>query len=276
MPLSKIAPTSRKLRAVLRPVTNHQWYGWKPDKKDDRDHVLTVPVPGKLPERVYLQGGMPPIYDQGALGSCTANAIAAAIQYDRINQGLPNWMPSRLFVYANERIMEGVSLSEDSGAEIRDGIKSINSLGDCPEAEWPYDATDDSPGTRYAVKPTAACYAHAAQHIALRYQRVVQSEQSILAVLAAGLPIVFGFTVYESFESAAVANSGIVPMPAAGEKVVGGHAVCAVGYSQVTKRFSVRNSWSRNWGLNGNCLMPFAYLLDPNLSSDFWVVQQVE
>ena len=94
--------------------------------------------------------------------------------------------------------------------------------------------------------------------------------------LAEGYPFVFGFTVYESFESEAVAKSGKLNMPKKGEAQVGGHAVMAVGYSDSSKRFIVRNSWGTSWGLNGYFTMPFDYLLNENLSDDFWTIRLVE
>ena len=94
--------------------------------------------------------------------------------------------------------------------------------------------------------------------------------------LASGYPFVFGFTVYESFESDQVAQTGHVPMPQAGEQVVGGHAVLAVGYDDSNQWFIVRNSWGPNWGMQGYFTMPYLYLLDPNLSGDFWMGQTVE
>jgi C1A family cysteine protease len=93
--------------------------------------------------------------------------------------------------------------------------------------------------------------------------------------LANGYPFVFGFTVYQSFESAAVAQTGIVPMPAPGEQVLGGHCVLAVGYDDNQRRFIVRNSWGPSWGVAGYCTMPYEYLINPNLASDFWTLRSV-
>ena len=102
-----------------------------------------------LPPRVDLRRQCPPVYDQGQLGSCTANAIGGAIEFDQLKQGLPQiFVPSRLFIYYNERAMEH-SIQFDSGAQLRDGIKSVAKLGACPETIWPYDdtppETEDSP-----------------------------------------------------------------------------------------------------------------------------------
>jgi C1A family cysteine protease len=94
--------------------------------------------------------------------------------------------------------------------------------------------------------------------------------------LAEGFPFVFGFTVYASFESAKVANTGVVPMPVLAEKVLGGHAVLAVGYNDKQKRFLVRNSWGTGWGMSGYFTIPYAYLTDSNLADDMWTIRDEE
>ena len=104
--------------------------------------------------------------------------------------------------------------------------------------------------------------------------RLTQSLVLMKGCLASGFPFVFGFTVYESFESNAVASSGIVPMPAPNEKIVGGHAVVLVGYNDAVDRFRVRNSWGTRWGQKGYFEMPYLYVTSGSLASDFWVVQQ--
>src|SRR6202171_5535853 len=116
-------------------------YGWAPDLPDHRDHLYSAPQPvlAKLPPKKNLQSGCPPVYDQGQLGSCTANAIGGAIQFTQMQEKLATiFMPSRLFIYYNERVIEG-TVASDSGAQIRDGIKSVNQQGDCSEDLWPYD-----------------------------------------------------------------------------------------------------------------------------------------
>lgn len=246
-------------------------FGWVPDVPDQRDHLYAAPVAlrGALPTKVDLRSKCPPVYDQGQLGSCTGNAIAAALQFDRMKQKLkPAFAPSRLFIYYNERVMEG-SVQSDSGAMIRDGIKSVAKQGDCPEKLWPYDIA------KFAVKPSAAAYKEALKYKAVSYQRVVRSLSQFKACLASGFPFVFGFTVYESFESDAVAQSGDAPMPGHKEKSLGGHAVLAVGYDDATQRFLVRNSWGKSWGQGGYFTLPYTYLTEPNLSDDFWTVRIV-
>src|SRR6202171_276947 len=114
-------------------------YGWIPDQPDARDHLYAAPAVflAALPPSADLRRRWPAVYNQGHLGSCTANAIAAAIEVDRIKQKISDFVPSRLFIYYNERVIEG-TVRSDSGAMIRDGIKSVASLGVCPEPEWPY------------------------------------------------------------------------------------------------------------------------------------------
>ncbi|WP_415855936.1 C1 family peptidase [Sinomonas sp. G460-2] len=252
------------------PRTNHS-YGWVPDVPDQRDHLFAAPpaVLGALPPSADLTAQCPPVYDQGQLGSCTANAIAAALEFDADKQGITGYAtPSRLFIYYNERVMEG-TVASDSGAQIRDGIKSVGAQGACPETEWPYVIA------QFAVQPTQQCYIDAKQHRAVAYQRVSRTLQQMQGCLAAGYPFVFGFTVYESFESQQVAQSGIAPMPAPNEQVLGGHAVVAVGYDNTSQRFRVRNSWGTGWGQAGYFTLPYQYLLSTGLSSDFWTVRTV-
>ena len=125
------------------------------------------------------------------------------------------------------------------------------------------------------MRPPPADYREALQSRAVGYSRLVQNANLLKGCLASGFPFVFGFTVYESFESQAVAQSGVVPMPSSGEQVVGGHAVLAVGYDDSTQRFIVRNSWNTNWGMAGYCTMPYAYVTDPNLADDLWTIRLI-
>jgi len=246
-------------------------YGWQRDLPDHRDHVFAAPLAalGLLPVRVDLRPQCSPVYDQGQLGSCTANAIAAAIQFDRLKQKISDFVPSRLFIYYNERVMEH-SVASDSGAQIRDGIKSVAKLGDCPEPEWPYVIA------KFKTKPARKCYTDALKFKAVSYQRVTQSLAQLKGCLAVGYPFVFGFTVYENFESAAVAKNGHAALPKSGESVVGGHAVVGVGYDDAKSWFIVRNSWGADWGLKGYFTLPYAYVTENNLASDFWTIRVVQ
>jgi len=248
----------------------HKIYGWVPDRPDMRDHLYSAPLRelAVIPPMVDLRPQCPPVYDQGQLGSCTANAIAGAIEFDLMKQGLPDFTPSRLFIYYNERVIEH-TVHSDSGANIRDGIKSVGKQGDAPEPEWPYDIT------KFTIKPPPKVYLDAKRHTAVQYQSVAQDLTQMRGCLASGYPIVVGFTVYQSFESPEVAATGVVPMPSPNEQTVGGHAVLVVGYDDSQQRFIVRNSWNVDWGMKGYFTMPYAYLTQASLASDFWTIRVV-
>lgn len=247
-----------------------QGYGWLPDLPDQRDFMYAAPAPfqANIPPSVDLTPQCPPVYDQGQLGSCTANAIAGAIQFDQMKQKLKPFVASRLFIYYNERVMEG-TVASDSGAQIRDGIKSVATLGAPPESDWPYDIA------KFSQKPPAIAFSDGKKDLVTLYQRLIQDLATMKGCLASGFPFVFGFTVYSEFEGAKVAKTGIVPMPTAAEKPIGGHAVLAVGYDDASRMFFVRNSWGPDWGLKGYFRIPYAYLTDPKLASDFWTIRGV-
>lgn len=250
-------------------------YGWMPDLPDARDRVFSAAprIAAALPAGVDLRPQCPPVYNQGQLGSCSANAIAGAHQFDQIKQarqaGNNGFVPSRLFIYYNERAIEG-TVNSDSGATLRDGIKTIVRQGVCPETQWPYIIG------KFTAKPTPTCYAAALKSQGLLYRNVVQSREQIRGALASGYPVAFGFSVYETFESETVTNTGVVPMPRPGESLLGGHAVMAVGYDDNNRWFIVRNSWAATWGDKGYCYMPYAYVTNPLLAGSFWVLSEVE
>ena len=248
-------------------------YGWKKDKLDIRDKkypkvgLLKASV---LPDKVDLRSKCPDVYDQGSLGSCTGNSIAAAHQFEQMKQGLADaFQPSRLFIYYGEREIEG-HIAEDSGAQIRDGIKFVAASGVCPEDMWRYDIS------QFTTRPSSACYDVAAGHKVVEYLRLDNTNiNQLKQCLADGFGFSFGFTVYESFESDGVARTGVVPMPKPEEQVLGGHAVFCVGFSDSLQCFIVRNSWSSRWGDNGYCYMPYAMLTNPGIASDFWTIRLV-
>ena len=243
-------------------------YGWTPDLPDHRDFLYSAlrPIPAKLPASVDLRPGCSPIEDQGQLGSCTGNAIAGELEFLEVKDQVPFANLSRLFIYYNERVIEH-TVQSDSGAQIRDGIKSVAKQGVCTEKKWPYIIS------KFKVKPTPSCYKEALNHVITDYHRIMTLDE-MRACLADGYPFVFGFTVYESFETQQVAQSGVVPMPQKSERVVGGHAVVGVGYDDAQQRFIVRNSWGTGWGMQGYFTIPYDYLSNPNLASDFWTVRR--
>jgi len=175
---------------------------------------------------------------------------------------------SRLFVYYNERIAIG-TVQEDSGAMLRTGIKTLKAQGVCRESLWPYEIR------RFTDKPTAACFTEAADHQVTAYQRL-NTLNEMKACLAMGLLFVFGFAVYEYVMSAAVARTGLIRLPGKNERMLGGHAVMAVGYQESARTILFRNSWGAAWGRSGYGQMPYAYLESRALSDDFWCIQSTE
>jgi C1A family cysteine protease len=244
-------------------------YGWIPDVPDQRDFLYSaVRPPLTLPAHIDLRPTCSTIEDQGNLGSCTGNALAGAVEFLERKNRVPFVDASRLFIYYNERAMEG-TVKSDAGAMIRDGIKTLKKNGVCSEKRWPYVIS------KFAVKPNAACYKEALDRQITSYRRILTLEEMRMC-LADGFPFVFGFSVYESFESPEVARTGVVPMPQPGERSLGGHAVLAVGYDDGQKRFIVRNSWGSGWGQKGYFTMPYDYLADRNLSDDLWTIRSGE
>jgi C1A family cysteine protease len=191
------------------------------------------------------------------------------VEYDRKKQGLRDWPPSRLFIYYNEREVEN-TVASDGGAQIRDGIKSINDPGVCMETTWPFDEA------QLYTKPPAVAYTEAAGHKAVAYEAVNQDLIDLRSCLASGYPVVFGFTVYDYFESDAMAapapDGAVLNLPQPTESSQGGHAVVLVGYDDVKQMFLVRNSWGPDWGIAGYFWMAYAYVLNPDLADDFWKV----
>lgn len=252
------------------------------ETRSARDFSYSVPlhIARDIRPGIDLRDQCPAVYDQERIGSCTANAIAAALEFDMVKEGIKAFTPSRLFIYYNERVIEG-TVGSDSGAYLRDGIKSVVNQGDCPESQWTYDGTPANPdgvfpvGHKAATPPSADCYAEALKHEALKYQSVDQNLADLKGCLASGYPFVFGFTVYNSFMTDDVAKTGNVPLPSGTNTTVGGHAVLAVGYDDEDHLFICRNSWGKQWGDAGYFYMPYSYLLDNNLATDFWTITLV-
>lgn len=216
---------------------------------------------------VDLREKMPLVYNQGNLGSCTANAIGGVDHSLMIKRNKNIFMPSRLFIYYNEREIEG-NVNKDSGASLRNGIKSLAKQGVCPEYMWTYNIK------AFTQKPTKECYEEALKHQAIKYERINNESLSTLKYcLQQGNPIIFGFNVYDSFFD--ISGNGIMPIPEKSEKKHGGHAVIIVGYDDKNKYFIVRNSWGHWWGDKGYFYMPYKYATSDECH-DFWVITEIE
>ncbi|HEX7964847.1 MAG TPA: C1 family peptidase [Gammaproteobacteria bacterium] len=244
-------------------------FGAHRDAPDPRDRAFSLP-PHRLkdlPASVDLRPHCPPVYDQRPLHSCTANAAAAAVQYERKRHGLaPDFTPSRLFIYYNERRLLGTA-HKDAGAPLREAIKVLAKHGDCPEHHWPYEAA------KVNVEPPHPCYRDAVRYRDMVYERVPQDLAHMKGCLAARQAFVLAFGVYESSETKEAAKACTMPIPKEGEKFLGNHAVMAVGYDDAHGHFILRNSWGPHWGREGHFFLPYRYLTDPKLAGDLWTLR---
>jgi C1A family cysteine protease len=267
------------------------YFGWRRDVPDHRDFLYGAPprtllaLPPHVDLRTAKPALLPAVYDQGRIGSCTANAIAAAVQFDRKKSGeAPDFIPSRLFIYYNERSIEH-DVPYDRGAQIRDGIKTVVKLGVCPETMWSYDDTPAdpdteqfAPGTKAGEKPTASCFAEAKRFEALAYLRIVQNLQQLCGCLAEGFPFVFGISVYRSFWDDKGTPRTTIPLPSRTElaaQPIGGHAILAVGYDDHKSVVICRNSWGPDAQDHGYFYLPYSYVSDATLASDFWTIRRM-
>ncbi len=258
-------------------------YNWWPDLPDWRDLSFSDFQARRvaLPRKINLQSKCSAVFNQGQIGSCTANALAGHLEFLELQElkdsiadnGQPqifveeNFSPvSRLFIYYNERSLEN-RVDEDSGAALRDGIKSLVEWGACREDLWTYQSS------QLFKKPTPAAYKEAKAHKISSYYRLTKIAE-MQQCLTLGFPFVFGFAVYEYFETAEMAKTGILRLPELGERMLGGHAVLCVGYDDQKSAFLIRNSWGAKWGLKGYFWMPYEYILDAKLAQDFWTIRK--
>jgi len=217
------------------------------------------------PTIVDLRSKINVMYDQGELGSCTANALCYSFVFND-----PTYKPSRLFLYYNERMLDH-DVPDDAGSTLTQGINALIKYGVCSESLWAYNIS------KFTNKPPATSYTEGLKHTVTSSFRVLQTVDSLKGCLIAGKPFVVGISVYESFESDTVTNTGYVPMPNVNtEQLLGGHAVICVGYNDTKKVWIMKNSWGANWGDHGCFYLPYAYLTDTSLSGDVWKIMQVK
>lgn len=222
----------------------------------------TLPKDIDLRKKPY----MPSALDQSTLGSCAANAMANDLCFLYGKETGAVFHPSRLALYYDCRVkIEGSPADQDTGVTIADMCKSVQEYHACPEADWPYVVAN------FAEAPPAKAVADAELHRRFKYLAVPQTSEGIKTALADGFPVICGIEVYPGFETQATAETGVVPMPdPAKERSLGGHAQLLIGASDNRKAFLSLNSWAPSWGIGGCCWIPYAYILDPDLASDFW------
>lgn len=253
-------------------------YGWFPGLPSKRFPALSLPGPMvALHAQVDLKttGYEPPIWDQGQTSSCTGHGTGRGFAFARAKAGLSSLDPSRLFPYWNARVGEG-DADQDGGAAIGDVVAATLQYGDCPYTDYP---TDPSLVT---VQPAANVFADATPHVSTSVTRVTGTTPGSWAyhfehcMDVLGVGVIIGVTLYESFESAAVAKSGIIPMPGHGESVIGGHCMWADAYDHPGRRARLANSWNTDWGQAGYCWIPYDYLFDSDYAADFHAILAVK
>lgn len=244
-------------------------FGWRPSLPDARDVLADtseIPLRDEVDPRAEY---MTPVYDQGRIGSCTANAVAAAIDAWRIVDDMEAMLPSRLAIYWLERHLEGQSPTADDGAFGRDGFKAARRWGVLPEEHLEY--TDDVHSPLYTTDPRKdSDWPPEHWQLQDKYKSVPRSLIALKRVLSNRQTIAFGFTVPEGFQSAEMARDGVMELPGDSPMMQAGHEVLAVGYLKSEPHYClVRNSWGADWGIDGYFLMPWVWLLEPGLTSDF-------
>ncbi|MCU0558769.1 MAG: hypothetical protein MUD16_01060 [Desulfobacterales bacterium] len=275
-------------------MKNIKGMGWERDLPDFRDLTSNSPQiqsirdqskklkrtsKKTLPSAVDLREWCSPVEDQGTLGSCTANAGVGLLEYYQRRAFGKHLDGSRLFLYKASRNLLG--WTGDQGAYLRSTMKAMALFGVPPEDYYPYQISE------FDNEPPAFCYAFALSYKAIQYYRLDPSGQGTQKTLdllkqnlAAGLPAMFGFTVYSSIPGIGD-KKGEIPFPKRGDRVEGGHAVVAVGYADGKKignetgAVLIRNSWGPEWGDNGYGWLPYAYLTS-GLAVDLWTLIQSE
>jgi C1A family cysteine protease len=297
--------------SIIEPLTDRKGMGWLHELPDFRDYnihtemdevtparkakgvrksvktmaaELGIPKAKALPPNVDLTAWFSPVEDQGSIGSCTANAGVALLEYFE-KRAFNNYIDaSRLFLYKTTRNL--MNWSGDTGAYLRTTMEALTLFGVCPEKYFPYRVRS------FDAEPTAFCYSFAQNYQSISYFRhdppgtePEQLLQSLKKWLATGVPAMFGFTCYSSLDQANA--DGKIPFPTKGEKDAGGHAMVVAGYdndmiiqnrtdgSTTKGAFLIRNSWGTTWGRKGYGWLPYEYVLR-GLAVDWWSLLKAE
>lgn len=228
-------------------LLNSTLYGWRRQEPDERDRPLDLPRSNAWPRVLSLRKLCPPVHFHARMGSCTEQALAFAYQFDRL-----------------KKKKAGEQREEDSKEIETDPSILIPSSLSSPNTE--HEASSNFRTSLRAMKLEDSKRLH------LEYKILEQNWDAMKSCLQSHRPFVFGFDVFESFEGKQVSDTGVVSVPKEGEKMLGGYAVVAVGYDENKGMIEVCDLW----GEKGYFFMPKAYVLNPDLASDFWVVETVD
>ena len=274
--------------------------GWLPPLPDLRDYteaVADIPemtqklgispkAAPSLPASVDWRNLCSPVENQQNLGSCTAHAAVGVVEYFQLRAFGKHVEGSRLFVYKTTRNLMGVT--GDTGAWLRNTMGALVFCGVAPEKYWPYVVTD------FDNEPSAFVYAVADNYESLRYfchdplgQNIPRNQvlNRVKAFLSAGIPSMFGFFGFGSFDKSDI--KGGIPYPCPGEQAKWGHAIVTVGYDdnkEITNTHCnkktkgallIRNSWGTGWGDTGYGWLPYDYVLS-GFALDFWSLLTME
>lgn len=233
---------------------------------DDLPYMADQYSPGDLPSLVDLRPFLTPIENQGAVGSCTANALAGAFEYLEKRLTGAEGRVSRLFIYFNQREVEG-DVAHDRGAKIRVGISVLKHKDTCCEETWPY-----VPASVLA-RPAPEAYHEARFHRIDQAHYIPVNLHAMRHCLAEGYPFVFGLQLFSSIRDSH--PHGRIAMPdESRERRYGRHAMLCVGYSQPDGVFLVRNSWGTDWGDGGYCYIPYPYMVEPGYADSLWTIRR--
>lgn len=291
---------------VRNPETGESFStGWLPPLPDLRDYRESTPEIAKMVKKLdmakvkdalklppysswSLREYFSPVENQGNLGSCSAQAAVGIVEYFQRRAYNKYLNGSRLFVYKTTRNL--MQVTGDSGAWLRNTMGALVLCGIAPEIYWPY--TDAVPA--FDQEPPSFIYSVADNYRTLRYfshdswgANIPGKDvlASVKKYLLAGIPSMFGFYGFASFNSSQV--QGEIPYPGPDEHSIWGHAIVAVGYDDdrkitntsysttTTGALIIRNSWGAEWGDGGYGWLPYAYV-ENKLALDFWSLLSME
>jgi len=252
--------------AVIQGVTRKFGYDYAKFEKvtSKKAHPQHLVRQGILRSAVDNRSSCSPVADQGHLGSCTAFSMGKGLREQiAIKNGEDKSPLSALFLYYQEREDQG-DTQNDTGATIDEGMSALTNVGIAKESTWSYDIT------KFAIKPPAAAYKEAGD-FKIHDAKNLADLDDVKTALNAGQTVAFGFRVYDSFRK--IGADGMMPVPKPGEKLLGGHAVLAVGYDDAKKVLIVRNSWSASWGDHGYFYMPYEVAKSSQVH-EFWTASK--